>query len=189
MGPLKKQLILIAAATVMLAPALLAGGALLAQDRGTGALGLTDVASPALRVLEEATRPESWGQVRIEERVIIRISPSPPEARQRLQDLAPRRASQSAWRETSHSDCVRVGNIEGVMPTTDNRLLLFMENRNVLAASLERGCDARAFYSGFYLERSDDGRLCVDRDRLQSRAGASCSLDALRRLVPVEADE
>lgn len=186
MGPLKKQLILTAAVTAMLAPALLAGGTLLAQD---SRLGFSNVASPALRVLEDASRPGNWGQVRIEERVIIRISPSSPEVRQRLQELAPRRSSQRAWRETSHGGCVRVGNIRGVQPTTDNRLLLFMENRNVLAASLERGCDARAFYSGFYLERSEDGRLCVDRDRLQSRAGVSCSLDTLRRLVATDEDD
>ena len=184
MGPLKKQLILAAAATAMLAPALLVGGALLAQD---SALGFSDVATPALRVLEEASRPDSWGQVRIEERVIIRISPSSPEARQRLPDLAPRRSS--TWRELSHDGCVRVGNIVGVQPTTDNRLLLFMQNRNIVAASLERGCDARAFYSGFYLERSDDGRLCIDRDRLQSRVGVSCSLDTMRRIVPLDEDD
>ena len=152
-------------------------------------LGFSEVATPALRVLDNASRPESWGQVRIEERVIIRISPSSPEVRQRLQELSPRRASANAWREVSHDGCVRVGNIVGVQPTSDNRLLLFMQNRNVLAASLERGCDARAFYSGFYLERNDDGRLCVDRDRLQSRAGASCSLDTMRRLVPLDEDE
>lgn len=151
-------------------------------------LGFSDVATPALRVLEDAAHPDSWGQVRIEERVIIRISPSPPELRQRLQELQPRRASANAWREVAHDGCVRVGNIVGVQPTTDNRLLLFMQNRNVLAASLERGCDARAFYSGFYLERSDDGRLCIARDRLQSRAGVSCALDTLRRLVPVDDD-
>lgn len=172
----------------MLAPALVAGGALLAQDSGVrGALGFSDVATPALRVLEDASRPGSWGQVRIEERVIIRISPSSPEVRQRLQELAPRRSN--SWREVSHDGCVRVGNIVGVQPTTDNRLLLFMQNRNVLAASLERGCDARAFYSGFYLEQSNDGRLCIDRDRLQSRAGVSCSLDTMRRLVPLDEDE
>ena len=168
----------------MLAPALVAGTGLLAQDSG---LGFSDVASPALRVLEDASRPESWGQVRIEERVIIRISPSSPEARQRLQDLTPRRSN--SWREVSHDGCVRVGNIVAVQPTNDNRLLLFMQNRNILVASLERGCDARAFYSSVYLERSDDGRLCIDRDRLQSRAGVSCSLDTMRRIVPLDEDD
>lgn len=182
---MNKHLILAAAATAMLIPALVAVEApLSAQD----VLGLDKIATPELRVLEDASRPESWGQVRIEERVIIRISPSPPDARQRLQAVQTRRAAEGAYREVSHDDCVRTGNIVGVQPTRDNRLLLFMENRNVLAASLERGCDARAFYSGFYLERSGDGRLCVDRDRLQSRAGVSCSLDTIRRLVPVDDD-
>lgn len=182
---MKKHLILAAAASVMLIPALVAVEApLSAQDM----LGLEAVASPELRVLEDASRPESWGQVRIEERVIIRISPSPPDARQRMRSLQPLRSADSGYRELNHDGCVRTGNIVGVQPTTDNRLLLFMENRNVLAASLERGCDARAFYSGFYLERSGDGQLCVDRDRLQSRAGVSCSLDSIRRLVPLDDD-
>ncbi len=180
----KKPLILTAAVLAMLIPALAAEAPLLAQD----VLGLDGVATPELRVLDDARQPESWGQVRIEERVIIRISPSPPDIRQRMQALLPRRASSEGYREVAHDGCVRVGNIVGVQPTTDNRLLLFMENRNVLAASLERGCDARAFYSGFYLERSGDGRLCIDRDRLQSRAGVSCSLDTIRRLVPDEED-
>ena len=166
----------------MLLTAIVVGRPLLAQD----ILGLDAVATPQLRVLDNASRPEPWGQVRIEERVIIRISPSPPDARQRLQALQPRNSAANAYREVNHDGCVRVGNIVGVQPTTDNRLLLFMANRNVLAASLERGCDARAYYSGFYLDQSNDGRLCVDRDRLHSRAGSSCSLDTMRRLVPTD---
>jgi hypothetical protein len=181
----KKHLVLCAAALAILIPAVAAVEAPLSARN---VLGLNAVASPELRVLEDASRPQSFGQVRIEERVIIRISPSPPDAGQRLQGLLPRRAADSGYRELNHDGCVRVGNIVGVQPTTDNRLLLFMENRNVLAASLERGCDARAFYSGFYLDRSGDGRLCVDRDRLQSRAGVSCSLDTIRRLVPLDDD-
>lgn len=182
---MNKHLVLAAAALAMLVPALVAVEAPLSAQN---VLGLDAVASPELRVLEDGSRPESWGQVRIEERVIIRISPSPPDARQRMRALIPLRSADSGYREVSHDGCVRTGNIVGVQPTTDNRLLLFMENRNVLAASLERGCDARAFYSGFYLERSGDGRLCVDRDRLQSRAGVSCSLDSIRRLVPLDED-
>ncbi len=73
----------------------------------------------------------------------------------------------------------------GVQPTQDNRLLLFMENQQVLAASLDNACTARAFYSGFYVEQNEDGRLCVSRDLLQSRAGATCSVEQLTRLVPV----
>ena len=162
----------------MLVPALAAEAPLLAQDRLPPVLGLERADMPGFRVLEDARRPEVLGQVRIEQRVIIRISPSPPDAGQRLQALQPRRSG-GGYREVQHDDCVRVENIVGTQPNGENRLLLFMENRNVLAATLERGCAADAFYSGFYVERSRDGRLCVSRDRLQSRAGVSCSVEGL----------
>jgi hypothetical protein len=189
---LKKHLALSAAVLAMLLTALAVHGPLRAEaqtpnlsaapEQVQPALGLEAIVSAPFRVLEEARRPEVLDQVRIEQRVIIRISPTPPEARQRLQALQPRRSAR--FRETDHDDCVRVSNIIGAQPTNDNRLLLFMENRNVLAASLERGCTASAFYSGFYLERSGDGRLCIARDRLQSRAGVSCSLRNITRLLP-----
>lgn len=149
-------------------------------------IGLGGLGSPALQFLDEARQPQVLGQVRIRERIIIRISPSPPDARERLMALQPRRAAGTSYREVAHDGCVRAENIVGVQPTTDNRLLLFMENRNVLAATLDRECTARAFYSGFYLERSEDGRLCVQRDLLQSRAGTSCSVERLTRLVPAD---
>lgn len=146
-------------------------------------LDMGGISNPALQLLEEARQPQVLEQVRIRQRVIIRISPSPPEARERLQALQPAQAAGASFREVAHDDCVQVENIIGVQPTNDNRLLLFMQNRNVLAASLDRECTAQAFYSGFYVERNNDGRLCVRRDLLQSRAGTSCSIAQLTRLV------
>lgn len=181
----------------VLIPAFAGEGPLSAQDQARGPavnvhsqperqpieLGLDGIATAPLRVLEEARQPASLGQVRIRERVIIRISPSPPESRQRLLAIQAQRSASPGYREVEHDNCVRVDNIVGVQPSTDNRLILFMENRNVLAATLDRTCSARAFYSGFYVERNEDGRLCVQRDMLQSRAGASCSVEQLTRLV------
>ena len=66
-----------------------------------------------------------------------------------------------------------------------NRILLFMRDRRVLSAALERACSARDYYSGFYVERNEDGQLCARRDTLQSRAGASCKVAQLNRLVAV----
>ena len=60
-----------------------------------------------------------------------------------------------------------------------------MRARRILSVALERACDARAYYSGFYVERSEDGQLCARRDLLQSRAGASCKVAQLNRLVAV----
>ena len=57
-----------------------------------------------------------------------------------------------------------------------------MRDRRVLSAALERSCSPQDFYSGFYIERQD-GQLCAKRDHLQSRAGASCQISRLNRLV------
>ena len=152
-------------------------------ERHRPELGLQGIATPPLRTLEEARLPQELGQVRIRQRIIVRISPSSPDVRQRLSTMEARRSEGRTVREVEHDDCVRVDNILGVDPTTDNRLLLFMENRNVLVAALDASCSAQAFYSGFYVERADDGRLCVRRDMLQSRAGASCQVENLTRLV------
>ena len=108
------------------------------QDKAAGSFALAP-ATP-LRLLDEARRPRVAGQVRLEQRVIIRIA-------------------------------------------QENRLLLFMRDRRILSASLERACNPEDFYSGFYIERQD-GQLCERRDRLQSRAGASCRVTRLNRLVP-----
>ena len=83
--------------------------------------------------------------------------------------------------------CVPVSGISGVQPDAGNRLLLFMRDRRVVSAMLERACRARDFYSGFYVERTPDGQLCVDRDTLLSRSGANCKLTRIRQLI--ETDE
>lgn len=82
-------------------------------------------------------------------------------------------------------DCVPVGDIAGVQTGGGNQLVLFLRDRRMVSARLEKACRARDFYSGFYLERNEDGKLCVDRDKLQSRAGANCELSRMRELVPV----
>ena len=190
---LTKRLILLLAAMALLLPAMLAQTPLRAQtapvntssspERQRPELGLDGIATPPFRVLEEARRSEVLGQVRITQRVIIRISPSTPDARQRMMSSLPRRENTAAFEEVDHDDCIETAGIAGVTSTRDNRLLFFMRNQDILAAQLERGCTARAFYSGFYVERSEDGRLCVRRDMLQSRAGQSCSLENMTRLV------
>ncbi len=147
--------------------------------------GFGGPATPPFRALQDAWRLEVLAQVSITQRVIVRVSPSTPDARARMLANLPRRPAQSVFEEVPHEDCVEIEDIAGVTSTQDNRLLLFMRNRDVLAAQLERGCTARAFYSGFYVERSEDGRLCIARDELQSRAGASCMIEGLTELVAI----
>ena len=133
-----------------------------------------------------APEEETARLVRIEERVIIRIAPSSPASSERMLSLLPRRPSARAtFQEEKLDGCVPVAAIAAVQPAEQNRLLLFMRDRRILSAALERTCSAEDFYSGFYIERQEDGQLCSHRDRLQSRAGASCRVAQLNRLVAV----
>ena len=141
---------------------------------------IDSAAAEPFRVLEEARRTPLQNQVRIEQRVIIRIAPSTQRAREQSMARLAREASE--YKEVRTADCVPIGSIAAVYPSEENRLLLFMRDRQVLSVALERACNARDFYSGFYVERRD-GQLCERRDRLQSRAGASCRITRLNNLV------
>ncbi len=138
-----------------------------------------------LTMLDDARRVPDQNQVRIEQRVIIRIAPSSTEARERIMAEVPRRPMRENIQEAQAGRCVRIDAIAAAHPTQDNRLLLFMQDRRIMTASLDRACSARDFYSGFYVERNQDGQICSGRDRLQSRSGASCEVEAFHRLVAV----
>ena len=134
--------------------------------------------------IADAFRPASAEQVRIEQGLIIRITPLGP-SREMLA-LLPQAPLATRFRERKVGKCVAVAGIAGVQIGGDDRLMLFMRDQRMIGASLEKSCRARDFYSGFYLERNDDGRLCVDRDMIHSRSGASCSLSRLRQLVAID---
>ncbi|MEN7536027.1 hypothetical protein [Aurantiacibacter flavus] len=137
-----------------------------------------------LRVLERAAEPEKAQQVRIERRVVIRISPSRATSARLMAEL-PRRTMRTRFQEADHADCLPLDQLMSVQPMGDDRLLLITQDRRLLSAGLDRSCSAQAFYAGFYVERSEDGRLCVNRDELQSRAGDTCRISSLSRLVAV----
>ncbi|RIV89116.1 hypothetical protein [Aurantiacibacter zhengii] len=157
----------------------------LAGPRSALPLGFGPSQVSPTTLLDEAHRAQQQNQVRIRQRVIVRVSPAPARARSQMMADLPRRPMRQSFAEVEHGDCVEVNDIIGVQPTTDNRLLMFTRQRQILAASLGESCVARAFYAGFYVERSEDGRLCVARDLLQSRAGASCEVTDFSRLVAV----
>lgn len=154
-----------------------------AAERSEGKLPPLGVQVPLpepFRVLEQARQPPVLRQVRVEQRVIIRIAPS---RRGTHDQLVPAARPFAQLTEEKLDGCVPIDAISAVQPTRENRLLLFMRDRRVLSASLDRSCNAADFYSGFYIERNNDGALCRRRDRLQSRAGASCEVTQLSRIV------
>lgn len=162
----------------------------LAQGSGgqcdAAALAKQDPAVPPLLNPLSAMRQSSVvRQVRIEQRVVIRITPQPSAARQNLLAEVPQRAATTRFEERSKEKCVPLGDIAGVQTGSGNRLVLFMRDQRLISVGLEKSCRASDFYAGFYVEKSKDGRLCVSRDKLRSRTGASCEVDVMRQLVAV----
>lgn len=148
----------------------------------------TPIAAPEGRAvwsdIADAFRAAPAQQVRIEQRMIIRITPFA--ATREMLAALPQAPLATRFRERKVGKCVAIAGIAGVQIGGDDRLMLFMRDQRMIGASLEKACRARDFYSGFYLERSGDGQLCVDRDMIHSRSGASCSLSRLRQLVAID---
>jgi hypothetical protein len=144
------------------------------------------LAEPAMVNPLSALRNSSVArQVRIEQRVVVRITPRPPAARQNLLADLPQREIATRFEESRKEKCLALEGIAGVQTGSGNRLVLYLRDQRMISVSLEKACRARDFYSGFYVEKNKDGRLCVDRDKLQSRTGARCEVEAMRQLVEV----
>lgn len=121
-------------------------------------------------------------QVRIEQRVVVRIAPARP--RNSLVADLPRNFP-DRLAERKMEKCVPLKGVAGVQTGGPSRLILFLKDRRMVSAELEKACRARDFYSGFYVEPSSDGNLCVKRDKLQSRTGVKCEFSQFRQLVMV----
>lgn len=143
--------------------------------------------------------PDTWNQVRIEQRLIIRITPRdagrdaiPPQVMPMqpiMQPMVPQPRATSVQvrvRERKTGNCMPALGIAAVQPITDGRLMFYMRDRRMIAAGLEKACSARDFYLGFYMTKTADGQLCVGRDQIHSRAGTTCKLKEVREYVPVD---
>lgn len=180
----------------ILAPLLLLPVAIAPAANSDGA-PLTEQAQPEqamqpsfapLSWLQEAWQTRSAQQVSIEQHIVIRIAPrAPANADPRVAMLydAPASPRSSHIEERKMGKCVPVDGVAGVQITQANKLVLYMRDSRVVSAGLDKGCNARDYYAGFYVARSGDGMICAGRDKLQARNGASCKLGKLHQLVEV----
>lgn len=131
--------------------------------------------------------PSEVAQVRIEQRIIIRV-PRQSMSRSSLMPMAPPRRAPlpepPRFERRKVGKCVMMRDVTGVRVIDDDMLVLFMRDQRMIEAELERSCSAREFFQGFYMERSGDGQLCIDRDLIQARSGSKCEVEKLRQLVP-----
>jgi hypothetical protein len=56
----------------------------------------------------------------------------------------------------------------------------------MFTAELEKGCQARDFYSGFLVAKSSDGMICKERDKLRARSGATCEVNGFRQIITLD---
>lgn len=146
-------------------------------------LSATDGARVTITAFPRVDLEPAW-QVRIQQRMTIRITPRAASPRQPDMRVAmPDVDNASRFAERKMGRCLPVSGIAGVQPQRDNRLLLYMRDRRLVSAELERACRAMDFYSGFYLSPNSDGLLCVERDSLLTRSGMNCKLTRIRQLV------
>jgi hypothetical protein len=171
-----------------------------ALPQGSLLLANPQASAPGTAAALNPLAPDVWDQVRIEQRVIIRVTPRdagrdavapqilPLQPMQPVvQPLVPQpRSSSIRVRERKTGKCMPALGIAAVQPITDGRLMFYMRDRRMIAAGLEKACSARDFYLGFYMSKTTDGQLCVGRDAIHSRAGTTCKLKDVREYVPVD---
>ncbi len=164
-----------------------------AQDE-TGLLPETEVTAPArldppitpeqMLGFDQVTAMPIVRQVRIQQRVIIRVSPRRTSGRQNLVADVSNISRPKTMVERKIGKCIDLKGIAGVQASRDNRLMLYMRDQRLIMANLEKACSARDFYSGFYVvDPRKDGQLCISRDKIQSRTGAKCKLSRIRQMV------
>ena len=120
--------------------------------------------------------PRGQGTVTVRhQQIIVRV---PTGSRQ----LAPAGASLIQWRESRGPRCVAASRLIGATLLRQNSVDLILRDNSRIRARLERGCPALDYYRGFYVNATQDGRICADRDAIRSRAGGECQIDTFRTL-------
>ena len=148
---------------------------------------------PAIVAVDQRSQPEHAPlpiaapvaqQVRIEQSITIRINPraAPMPNVATLVAEGADAVPAPRFTERKAGKCLPLGAIVGVEPLSDDRLLLILRDNRLFAAKLSKGCQAREYYSGFIVKRNADGQVCVSRDELLSRTGASCQVRGFREL-------
>ena len=138
--------------------------------------------APGWLVADAWRQDQEARQVRIRQEIMVRVSP------RRSRELVAnwRTVLPQRYEQRKIGKCLTARNIVAVQTVSSRDLVLYMADSRMIRAQLNKACNARDFYLGFYIEPNDDGELCVDRDMLRSRNGASCKIGGIRQLVPTD---
>jgi hypothetical protein len=122
-------------------------------------------------------RPRAEGGLIVRQRQIIIRVPSG------IRQVAPAGASLIKWREGRGPDCISATRLMGATLLRQNSVDLILRDNSRVRARLQRRCPALDYYRGFYINATEDGRICADRDSIHSRAGGECQIDSFRALT------
>lgn len=120
-------------------------------------------------------RPVQGGGVMVRQQIIIRVPAG-------IRRVTPAGQSLIHWREGRGPRCVAAGRIVGASRMGQESVDLIFRDNSRIRARLERRCPALDFYRGFYVNATEDGRICAERDSIRSRSGGACEIDQFRVL-------
>lgn len=142
----------------------------------------------ALNISGTLQPQNQWLQVRVQQRVIVRVPNLRRSSRQPLGLAA--RISQlpeksNRLKEKKIGKCLWVNKLSAARPGSGKKqnLEFVTKSGGLIRAYLGDGCLAREFYAGAYMEKAKDGKLCIDRDIVRARTGAKCEISKFRELV------
>ncbi|MFC4292903.1 hypothetical protein ACFOWX_10810 [Sphingorhabdus arenilitoris] len=132
------------------------------------------------QMIPQIDASNGYFQVRVQSRVIIRVSPI--NNRDTFGRTVP---SSENFSEKKARKCYAMSQFIGFRSGSGNKqnLELLTRDGSLVRAYLADGCLSREFYAGAYMERPSDGNLCEDRDIMHARTGAKCEIDKFRLLV------
>jgi hypothetical protein len=164
----------------ILAIVLIATGLTTLSQQARGQFDVIATGNPFTPIVRLNT---TFYQVRIDQRVIVRLPSQAmmPAAAGAQKQAAPPKIK---YKEQKIGKCLWVDKLAGSRPGSNRTLDILTRDGALVRAYLGDGCLAREFYAGAYMERSYDGKLCVDRDLLHARTGAKCEVDKFRLLIP-----
>lgn len=120
-------------------------------------------------------RPPQGASITVRQQIIIRVPSG-------VRRVTPAGASLIRWNESRGPRCVAAGRIVGATLLSQNSVDLIFRDNSRVRARLERRCPALDYYRGFYVNATEDGQICADRDSIRSRTGGECQIDQFRVL-------
>ncbi|MEO6581492.1 MAG: hypothetical protein ABIN68_01635 [Sphingomicrobium sp.] len=120
--------------------------------------------------------PMSVQRLVVEQQWILRVPVRPRQGLQRFD-----------WAESKGPKCVATSEIRGALLSGTDHVDLLLTDQRRMRARFDDDCPALDFYNGFYLTTADQ-KVCVRRDSIRSRIGASCRIERFRKLKPKNKD-